>query len=84
VADSAHCELVTRLVRGAEVSLWIGTANVKELRVEADVGTRARARGRYVSILELLAAAVRRGVEVRLLHAGTPSRALEACQRLEP
>lgn len=78
VADAEHCELVTRVVRSAKVSLWIGTANVKELRVEADVGTRARARGRYVSILELVASAVERGVEVRLLHAGVPSRAFRA------
>lgn len=32
-------------------------------------------RGKYVSLLEELGAAAERGVEVRLLHAGVPSRA---------
>ena len=73
--------LVDELVRRAEVSLWIATANVKDLHVEAPVGTRARARGRFVSIVTLLADLVRRGVEVRLLHAGNPSRRFQASRR---
>ena len=44
--------LVDRRIRQAAVSLWIATANVKALHLEAPVGTRARARGRYVSIVE--------------------------------
>ena len=74
--DRAHYdELVAGAIAGSKVSLWISTANVKELRVEAPIGSRARARGRYVSILELFDALAARGVEIRLLHAGVPSRA---------
>jgi len=77
--DKAHYDdLVMRAVAGAKVSLWISTANVKELRVEAPVGTRARARGKYVSILEIFEGLAARGVEIRLLHAGVPSRAFRA------
>ncbi len=68
-------ELITKAVSAAKVSLWIATANVKEMRVLAPVGTVARARGRYVSILDTLAALRGRGVELRLLHGATPSRA---------
>jgi phosphatidylserine/phosphatidylglycerophosphate/cardiolipin synthase-like enzyme len=76
VRDREHYEvLVQRVMANARVSLWIATANVKELRIEAPVGSRARARGRYVSILELFSDLVARGVELRLLHAGVPSRA---------
>ncbi len=67
-------ELVMRAIAGARVSVWIGTANVKELRVEAPIGTRARARGRYISILEVMSDLAARGVELRLLHGGLPSR----------
>jgi hypothetical protein len=49
VVDRAHYELVQRALDAARVSVWIGTANVKEMMVEAPVGTRARARDRYIS-----------------------------------
>ena len=78
VADRAHYELVSDALAQAKVSVWIGTANVKEMMFEAPVGSRARARGRYVSVLQLLEERVRQGVEARLLHAGVPSRAFRA------
>ena len=75
IVDAAHfTDLVERL-RAATTSVWIGTANLKDVRVEAPVGTRARASGRYVSLVQELAELAARGVEVRLLHAGPPSRA---------
>src|SRR5271156_3514329 len=67
-------ELVQKAIGSAKVSLWIATANVKEMRVEAPIGTVARARGRYISILDTLDGLASRGVELRMLHAGTPSR----------
>lgn len=74
LADADHYDkLVSRELSGAEVALWIGTANLKELHVEAPIGTRARARGRYVSILEILGSLVSRGVDVRILHGRPPS-----------
>jgi phosphatidylserine/phosphatidylglycerophosphate/cardiolipin synthase-like enzyme len=79
IRDRAHYDvLVQRVIARARVSLWISTANVKELRVEAPVGSRARARGQYVSLLEMLAGLAQQGVELRLLHAGVPSRAFRA------
>jgi len=75
VADADHyTELVLKAIAGARVSLWIATANVKEMRIEAPIGTRARAAGRFMSILETLEGLASRGVELRLLHAGVPSR----------
>ncbi len=67
-------------VAKARVSVWISTANVKGLRVEAPQGTamRPRARRAYVSVLELFADLAARGVELRMLHAGVPSRAFRA------
>ena len=79
IRDRDHYDvLVQRVMAKARVSLWIATANVKELRIEAPIGSRARARGRYISLLDLFADLAARGVELRLLHAGVPSRAFRA------
>ena len=79
VQGKAHYdEVVAGGVLAAKVSVWIATANLKELHVEAPVGTRARARGRYVSIVEIFRDLARRGVEIRILHGGLPSRAFRA------
>ena len=79
LADADHyVELVQSAIGGARVSVWIATANVKEMRVEAPIGTVARARGRYMSILDTLDGLAGRGVELRLLHAGIPSRPFRA------
>jgi phosphatidylserine/phosphatidylglycerophosphate/cardiolipin synthase-like enzyme len=79
LADADHyTELVLKAIAGARVSLWIATANVKEMRIEAPIGTRARAKGRFMSILETLEGLASRGVELRLLHAAVPSRAFRA------
>lgn len=78
VVDAEHySDLVTR-VRRAAVSVWISTANLKDVRVEAPVGTRARAQGRYVSLVQELHELAERGVDVRLLHAAAPSRAFRS------
>lgn len=76
IADADHYDyLVQDLISKAQTSVWIATANVKEMRVEAPIGTRERARGRFISILDTLAGLARRGVELRLLYSGMPSRA---------
>jgi phosphatidylserine/phosphatidylglycerophosphate/cardiolipin synthase-like enzyme len=77
-------ELIVKALGGAKVSVWIGTANVKELRIEAPIGSRARARGRYISVLELFDSLATRGVELRLLHGGLPSRAFREELRRRP
>lgn len=74
VADRRHYDEVVRAVTGARVSVWIATANLKDVHLEAPVGTRARARGRYVSITEHFESLVNGGVEVRILHGAAPSR----------
>lgn len=73
-----HYEDVVRAIREAKVSVWIATANMKDVHVEAPIGTRARARGRFTSLFDELGSLVQRGVEVRILHAGDPSRPLRA------
>lgn len=79
IRDRAHYdEIIARIVAGAKVSVWIGTANIKELRIEAPVGSRDRAAGRYMSLLDLMDILSARGVELRILHAGIPSRAFRA------
>src|SRR3974390_2552322 len=72
--DRDHYERVTLALAAARPSVWIATANVKQLLVEAPIGTRDRARGRYVPILDTLQSLCDRGVGVRLLHATPPSR----------
>jgi phosphatidylserine/phosphatidylglycerophosphate/cardiolipin synthase-like enzyme len=73
VVDRAHYEKVTLAIAGARTSVWISTANVKQLMTEAPIGTSARARGRYVPILDTLQSLCDRGVQVRILHATAPS-----------
>jgi phosphatidylserine/phosphatidylglycerophosphate/cardiolipin synthase-like enzyme len=58
---------VVRRMREARESVWIATANVKAMMLESDDG-------RFRPITELFAQLVKRGVEVRLLHAELPSR----------
>jgi phosphatidylserine/phosphatidylglycerophosphate/cardiolipin synthase-like enzyme len=75
IADRQHYEnVVMGALDGAQVSVWIATANLKDLHVEAPIGTVARARGRYISITERFVDLVARGVEIRILHATAPSR----------
>lgn len=79
MADGEHyTELIAKAIPRTRVSLWIATANLKELRVEAPLGSTARARGEYLSILETFQGLVQRGVDVRILHATRPSRAFQA------
>jgi phosphatidylserine/phosphatidylglycerophosphate/cardiolipin synthase-like enzyme len=79
VRDAEHyASLVDGALREARVSVWIATANIKDVHVEAPIGTRARARGRYVSILEVFDSLAARGVELRMLHATPPSRRFAA------
>jgi phosphatidylserine/phosphatidylglycerophosphate/cardiolipin synthase-like enzyme len=75
VEDSDHYDLVVDALARAQVSLWIATANLKDVRLEAPIGSAARARRRYVSIAERFEELLARGVELRVLHGGPPSRA---------
>jgi len=74
IEDADHYEVIAQALAGASVSLWIATANLKDVRLEAPIGSVARARRRYVSIVERFAELRGRGVELRVLHGGPPSR----------
>ena len=77
-----HYDAVVQAVMEARRSVWIATANLKELMVEDTraVPGRARtaARRRYRSVLDGFAELAGRGVELRILHAAPPSRAFRA------
>ncbi len=84
VGGRGHYERVVRVVMEARRSVWIATANLKELMVEdhravpgrrrtARVSSRAAAAGGYRSILEVFDELAGRGVELRILHATPPS-----------
>jgi phosphatidylserine/phosphatidylglycerophosphate/cardiolipin synthase-like enzyme len=72
-----HYPAVIERVLAAERSVWIATANLKELMIEDPRLVPGRARSRrkpYRSVLAALSDLSARGVELRLLHAAPPSR----------
>jgi phosphatidylserine/phosphatidylglycerophosphate/cardiolipin synthase-like enzyme len=77
IEGRTHYERVIAAVLAAKVSVWIASANVKELMVEdarARPGRRrSMKKSAYVSVLALLDELAARGVELRLLHAEIPS-----------
>ena len=58
-------EAVLKLVPGAKKRLWIATADIKDMYVDSK-------RRDMVPFLEVLAGMVKRGIEVRLIHAKEP------------
>jgi phosphatidylserine/phosphatidylglycerophosphate/cardiolipin synthase-like enzyme len=78
VSGRGHYDRVIDAIRSAHTSVWIATANVKELMIEdgrARPGQRrSMKRTSYVSVLSILDELAARGVELRLLHAELPSR----------
>jgi len=77
VAGRGHYETVIAAVRNARISVWIATANLKELMIE-DIrwSLRRRRRGStsYRSVIEVFDELATAGVDIRLLHAAPPSR----------
>lgn len=74
VSGRGHYEKVIAAVRGAATSIWIATANLKELMVEDDRWSSKGRRDAYRSVIGVFADLVGRGVEIRILHAAPPSR----------
>jgi len=64
ISNSAHYKEVLSRVQSVKHTLWIGTADIKDLYVE--VGKEKK------PFLALIAQLIRRGVEVRLIHAKEP------------
>ena len=64
ISNSSHYKDVLSRVQAVKHLLWIGTADIKDLYVE--VGKEKK------PFLALIAQLIRRGVEVRLVHAKEP------------
>ena len=73
VSGRGHYEEVVGAALGARRSVWIATANLKELMVEAPYSMPGR-RPSYRSVLDAFDELSTRGVELRVLHASLPSR----------
>ena len=73
VAGRGHYERVVKAVLEARRSVWIATANLKELMVEPALRMPGR-RADYRSVLAVFDELAARGVELRILHASLPSR----------
>jgi phosphatidylserine/phosphatidylglycerophosphate/cardiolipin synthase-like enzyme len=78
LTDREHYNEVIQAVLAAERSVWVATANLKDVMVEDPRVVPGRRRGRrssYRSVLDVFAELSRQGVELRILHASAPSRA---------
>ena len=64
ISDIAHYNEVPSKVAAVKRSLWIGTADIKDLHVKMGSAT--------APFLGLLAQLLKRGVEIRLIHAKEP------------
>ena len=64
ISNSDHYSEVLTRVQSVKETLWIGTADIKDLYVEVGKDKKP--------FLALIAMLIRRGVEVRLIHAKEP------------
>lgn len=64
IANDAHYDKVIDKIKDCKKTLWIGTADIKDLYVKDGRGTKP--------LLEVLSDLAKRGVEIRLIHAKEP------------
>ena len=64
ISGKDHYDKVIARVASVRKSLWIGTADIKDLHVKSGAGTKP--------FLGVLADLLKRGVEIRLIHAKEP------------
>lgn len=64
ISNSEHYSIVLEKARNVKKSLWIGTADIKDLHIKQGDTT--------VPFLKVLSDLVRRKVEIRLIHAKEP------------
>ena len=64
ISNSDHYKEVLSRVKSLKQTLWIGTADIKDLYVEEGKEKKP--------FLALIAQLIRKGVEVRLIHAKEP------------
>ena len=67
ISNSAHYQEVIAQIKTVKRILWIGTADIKDLYVELGKDKKP--------FLALIAQLIRKGVEVRLIHAKEPGQA---------
>lgn len=88
ISNSDHYNEVLGRVLSVKRSLWIGTSDIKDMYVEVDKeknlsgkreqrelvlsAERKKGRGNLTPFLAVIALLIRRGVEVRLIHAKEP------------
>ena len=65
-------EAVLKLVPGARKRLWIATADIKDMYVEKPGGQTGGNAVKMVPFLQILAELLKRGVDIRLIHAKEP------------
>ena len=64
ISDTEHYDIVLNLAAQAKRSLWIGTADIKDLYVMRN--------GVNLPFLAIISERINKGVEVRLIHAKEP------------
>ena len=64
IANDAHYDKVIDKIKDCKKTIWIGTADIKDLYVKDGRGTKP--------LLEVLSDLAKRGVEIRLIHAKEP------------
>ncbi len=64
ISNESHYEQVIERIKTVKKTLWIGTADIKDLYVKDSRGNKP--------LLEVLSELAERGVEIRLIHAKEP------------
>ncbi len=64
IANEAHYNQVIERIKTVNKTLWIGTADIKDLYVKYELGTKP--------LLKVLSDLIRKGIEIRLIHAKEP------------
>ena len=67
ISNDAHYEAVIERIKSVKKILWIGTADIKDLYVKDGKKTKP--------LLEMLSDLVKKGVQIRLIHAKEPGAA---------
>jgi phosphatidylserine/phosphatidylglycerophosphate/cardiolipin synthase-like enzyme len=67
IANEDHYDLVIEKIKSVKKTLWIGTADIKDLYVKSGRSTKP--------LLEILSELAKSGVEIRLIHAKEPGKA---------
>lgn len=64
ISNEEHYEQIIERIKKVKKTLWIGTADIKDLYVKENHGTKP--------LLEVLSDLVKKGVSIRLIHAKEP------------